>query len=81
MLFKNNKGAFRGVPRGPWPPFCPGIFFFCKHNYVGWYFKLCYLNIFSLINFVNKKIYRTLSLLGGCALAEIAPAPASIIKC
>lgn len=38
-----------------------------------------YLNIFSLINIINKKIYRTLSLPGGCALAAIALAPASII--
>ena len=30
-----------------------------------------YLNIFSLNNIINKKIYRTLSLPGDCALAAI----------
>ena len=37
--------------------------------------------IFSLINLAKEKIYRALSLPGGCALAAIASAPASIIKC
>ena len=25
-----GSGGFRGGPRGPRPPFCPGFFFFCK---------------------------------------------------
>ena len=63
-------------PRGPRPPsFCPRFCFFCKRV------SDIYLNIFSLTTIVNKKIYRTLSLPEGCALAAIASVRASIIKC
>ena len=53
--FKTNsylrtKGRFRSGPRGPWPLLLSGKLFSFVNVCRGWYFELCYLNIFSLIN-------------------------------
>ena len=53
--FKKNsylrtKGRFRSGPRGPWPLLLSGKLFSFVNVCRGWYFELCYLNIFSLIN-------------------------------
>ena len=52
-----DKGAFGGGSRGPRPLlFVPEKFFFCKRVLDGTSsFVLNYLNIFSLINIVNKR--------------------------
>ena len=48
------QGRIQGWAQGASAPtFVRGFFVFCKR--VGWYFELCCLNIFSLINMVNKK--------------------------
>ena len=56
-----TPGADLGVGRGGrGPPFCPGIFFFCKQRLLDGTSCFVTLDIFSLINIINKKIYRTL---------------------
>ena len=51
------KGGFRGGPRGPRLPLFVREFFsfFILSTCAGSYFELCYLNILSFINIVNKK--------------------------
>ena len=45
---------------GRGPPFCPGIFFFCKQRLLDGTSRFVTLDIFSFTNIINKKIYRTL---------------------
>ena len=62
-------------------PFVREFFIFCKPVSNGTASFVIQIYFLSLINIVNKKIYRKLSLPGGCALSAIASAPANIIKC
>jgi len=56
-----SSGADLGVGRGGrGPPFCPGIFFFCKQRLSDGTSCFVAYDIFSLMNIINIKIYRTL---------------------
>jgi len=62
FFFKKGGGGFGGGRGGPPPPppFSPGFFFFRKQRLSDGTSCFVTLDIFSLINITNKKIYRTL---------------------